>query len=162
MEVSCFSLLFSPDVWWSNSSEMLLHFSFWWKQDWQSRSICSSNSQGVLLFRFAARRKSSSRTEQGKTLGWGLSLALAGRTLMGEIWEEEFRASGCALTFPAFIHQHVWHPIPLKPRSMMKSLAVSLCTTGLGGIWKISMNNLWQTCTFFLNYGKVLQKVHLY
>lgn len=27
MEVSCFSLLFSPDVRWSNSSEMLLHSS---------------------------------------------------------------------------------------------------------------------------------------
>lgn len=129
MKVSCFSLWFSPDVWWSSSSEMRFHSSLFLLVQTaltKEQNLQQQHSGGFGFHRFPSRRKSSCRTSWDKTLGWGLSPALAGRALIWDVWDEGFRAPGCTLTCPTFIHQHMWHCIPWKPHFRMKSLEVSL------------------------------------
>ena len=111
-----------------------LLFSFGWKEDWQSRSICSRKSKRFLVFKnfhpggkAAAELNEKRLWDRGCCLLWLASIWYRGCRKQSSERQDAHRL---LLTF---FHQHPWKAIPSKPHFKMKSLIVSLYRTGSAG-----------------------------
>lgn len=135
-----------------------LLFSFGWKEDWQSRSICSRSSKRFLVFtNFHPGGKAAAELNEKRLWDGGCCLPRPASSWYGGCRMKSSECQDAHWLFPNFFCQHVWNAIPSKPRFKMESFAFQSLS---GRIWNIATTNLWQSCNFFfLKYANILHKM---
>lgn len=110
-----------------------LVFSFGWKEDWQSRSICSRNTKRFLVFtNFHSGGKAAAELNEKRLWGGGHCSLWWTSTQYGVCRMKSSECQDAHWLFLTFFHQHLWKVILSKHHFKMKNLTVSLYRTFLG------------------------------
>lgn len=145
-----------------------LLFSFGWREDWQSRNICSRNRKRFLAFtNFHPGGKAAAELNEKRLRGVGVCVCVC----CCLPWLASNWYGGCRIKssehqdahwlFPTFFHQHLWNAIPSKAHLKMKTLAGSLYRTSLWG-YEILLQTIYDSLVIFLKVCQYYLQIVIY